>query len=236
MSDDWVPPRRYGLLLSYSYEGGIMLTGVIYLHRISDRRMGGIARENFRLFRKICGASTMRNVFIVTTMWDDPTVTEQVGQAREQELQTKDIFFQPAIREGARMVRHQNGAESARSIASSLLARRLAEELQMQHELVEERKSVPDTAAGLDLFERYKQQEARHQQELRQLRDDMVHADQEEMAQLRHELKRTKEELKRIKGEEEKLRGGFNGILRFLRAGRIQVLFCVKVYSVLESR
>lgn len=234
-----MPRRHYGLLLHHSYEGGIMLTGVIYLHRISDRRMGGIARENFRLFRKICGAGAMKNVFIVTTMWDDPTVTEQVGRARERELQTKEIFYQPAMREGARMVRHQNGSESARSIVSSLLVRRLAEELQMQHELVEERKTVPDTAAGLDLLELYQRQEARHQQEIQALKRDMVDAGQEEIARLRDELSRTREELRRIKREGEKLRGGNGGdILRFLRGGyrvKVRVLFCLNVYRTLES-
>lgn len=234
MSDKGLSRKRHGLQLSYSYEGDIMLTGVIYLHRISDRRVGGIARENFRLFMKICGASTMRNVAIVTTMWDD--VTEQMGQAREQELQTKEIFYQPAIKEGARMVRHQNSAESARCIVSSLLVRRLVKGLQMQDELVEERKTVPETAAGLDLFEYFKQQEARHRQEVQQLKDNITRAGQKEIARLQGELNRTKDELKRVRKEEEKLRSGLNGFFRFLRAGRIQVLICVNVYSALESR
>ena len=238
MSDNSIPVKYHVLPPNRSYEGDILLTGLIYLHRISDRRVGGIARENFRLFRKICGASAMKNVFIVTTMWDDPTVTEQIGRAREQELQAKEIFYQPAIREGARMVRHQNGAESAKAIVSSLLDGRLAEELQMQYELVEERKTVPDTAAGLDLFELFRGQEARHQEEIRRLRHDMMNAGQEEIARLRDEVKRTKDELKRVKKEEEKLRGG-NGFLRFLRAGyrvEVRVLLCLNVYRTLESR
>ncbi|KAH9829191.1 P-loop containing nucleoside triphosphate hydrolase protein [Rhodofomes roseus] len=224
-----------GKFLKRTYEQDVLLSGVIYMHRISDRRVGGIARENFRLFRKICGPDAMKNVYIVTTMWDE--VTEAVGQAREQELATKPIFFQPAIEHGARMLRHQNNAESARSIVASLIDAQSARKLQMQHELVDEEKGVPETAAGRDLSTLLREQEERHQRELQQLRDEMRDAERVEIVRLREELKKTKDELRRIRRDEEKLQGG-NGVLRFLRAGyrvEFRVLLCWKVYRIIES-
>ncbi|KAH9931006.1 P-loop containing nucleoside triphosphate hydrolase protein, partial [Fomitopsis serialis] len=137
-----------GGFLKRTYERDMLLSGVIYMHRISDRRVGGIAVENFRLFGKICGPSAMKNVLIVTSMWED--VPEEVGSAREQELASKPIFYQPAIEAGAQMIRHYNHAESAR-IAVSILLGNSAQMLQMQYELVEQKKQVPETAAGVDL-------------------------------------------------------------------------------------
>ncbi|KAH9925223.1 P-loop containing nucleoside triphosphate hydrolase protein [Fomitopsis serialis] len=224
-----------GRFLKQTYEKDIKLTGVIYMHRISDRRVGGIARKNFRLFGKICGPEAMKNVFIVTTMWED--VSEEVGQAREQELVSKPIFFQPAVAEGAKLVRHQKTAESAQSIVCSLI-NNAARGLQMQRELVEERRQVPETAAGCDLLAILVEQEERHQREMLNLREEIKSAGKMEIVRLKEELKKVKEELRRVKGEEDKLRGG-NGLFRFLRVGwRIEyrVLLCWKVHHILESQ
>ena len=38
------------------------LSGVIYMHRISDFKMGGISRRNFHMFRSLCGEKTLKNV------------------------------------------------------------------------------------------------------------------------------------------------------------------------------
>ncbi|KAL4061675.1 hypothetical protein V8B97DRAFT_2066349, partial [Scleroderma yunnanense] len=46
------------------------LTGLIYVHRISDTRVGGNAQRNLRMFRNLCGDESLKNVVIVTTMWD----------------------------------------------------------------------------------------------------------------------------------------------------------------------
>lgn len=218
------------------YEGGVKLTGVIYVHRISDRRVGGIARENFRLFRSICGTDAMQNVFIVTTMWED--VPEGVGEAREDELKTKPIFFQPAMKEGAQMLRHWNNAESAQKIVRSLIAHS-ARTLQMQRELVDEGKRVPDTSAGRDLSTLLQEQENRHQEEIQKLKEELKKAGKanSEIKYLKEELEKAKKELQRVKKEEGKLRPR-EGIRAFLKAGyrvEVRVLLCWKVYRVMEQ-
>ncbi|KAH9829190.1 P-loop containing nucleoside triphosphate hydrolase protein [Rhodofomes roseus] len=225
-----------GQFLKKTYEDGVKVSGVIYMHRISDRRVGGIARENFRLFTKICGPDALRNVFIVTTMWNE--VAEAVGRAREEELVTKPIFYQSAVERGARMVRCHNNADSARSIALALIEH-AARRLQMQYELVDERKQVPETEAGSDLSELLKEQETRHQREMQALRDEMAEAHRTETPQLRQELKRINDELQRIQRELKKLQGE-SSIRRFLRvgfrvAGGYRVLLCWKVYGMLKS-
>ncbi|KAH9942741.1 hypothetical protein B0H21DRAFT_823964 [Amylocystis lapponica] len=143
--------------------------GVIYFHRISDFRMSGIARENFRLFRKICGDDAMKNVVIVTNMWDG--VTADVGNSRENELATKPLFFKDAVDNGARLVRNYNTIESAHTILRSLMGN-LPKVLQMQRELVDEHKTLPQTSAGVELQVELEMAEKRHQAELQELREE----------------------------------------------------------------
>ena len=73
------------------YQNGIKLSGIIYMHRISDFRVGGVSRRNLSMFRKLCGDETLRNVALVTNMWSE--VTSERGAARERELRTDPLLF-----------------------------------------------------------------------------------------------------------------------------------------------
>jgi len=98
--------KNFTLLLSspiHRYERGNTLAGVLYFHRISNFRMGGISTRNFNMFRKLCGDSTLQNVVIITNMWGE--VDPQVGGAREAELVREDIFFKPVLDKGAQIAR-----------------------------------------------------------------------------------------------------------------------------------
>ena len=71
------------------YESGSKLAGIIYIHRISDERFTGVSVRNFKMFRQLCGDSTLKNVIFVTNMWGK--VPKEVGEAREKEL-AEDYF------------------------------------------------------------------------------------------------------------------------------------------------
>ena len=88
------------------------------MHRISDFRVGGIARRNFSMFRNLCGDENLKNVVIATNMWGE--VTPERGAARERELATDDLLFRPVLSHGAQMVRYENSTASAESILSAL--------------------------------------------------------------------------------------------------------------------
>jgi len=93
--------KMISLYLQTTYERGIKLSGVLYFHRISDNKMGGVSRRNFNMFRKLCGEETLRNVLIVTTMWGIVPVPQ--AEAREKELASDDLLFKSVIDKGARM-------------------------------------------------------------------------------------------------------------------------------------
>ena len=52
-------------------EKSIKLSGIIYLHRITDTRVGGLAWRNLRMLQKLVGADKMANVLLVSTRWEE---------------------------------------------------------------------------------------------------------------------------------------------------------------------
>ena len=55
--------------LSTAYTADLKLTGIIYLHRILDVKMGGSAMKNLRMFKKLRGDDSLGSVVLATTFW-----------------------------------------------------------------------------------------------------------------------------------------------------------------------
>lgn len=202
--DDTVRPqadvlKEIATFLEKTYERGKRFTAVIYMHRITDRRMTGISMETFRLFRKICGDDAMKNVTIVTNMWEE--VDEKVGQKREEEI--KSNFFKDAFDHGAKMCRHYGTPDSAKDIVRQTLQLD-PRVLRVQDEMVKEKKSVPDTDAGIQLLKELDAETERRQKEIIDLRselDALGGAHDDEVAQVKASIVDLEEMLEKIKTE-----------------------------------
>lgn len=165
------------------------------MHRIVDNRIGGISNRNFRMFRHLCGDPSLSKVVIVTTMWDQ--IEASRGEARESELMTKSIFFEPAVANGARMARHDNTYKSALTIVRSILSHCSGQSaLQIQDELASGI-DIQATRAGLELEKDLKEQALRHRSELQEIVEEL-----QEAIRLRDEVSR-----KELTLEREKLEG-----------------------------
>ncbi|KAL4077621.1 hypothetical protein J3A83DRAFT_1634419 [Scleroderma citrinum] len=125
------------------------LAGLIYVHRISDTRMGGSLQRNLRIFQKICGPISLKNVVIVTTMWD--MVIPEEGLRHEQELRSGQTMFKPLLDEGATMMPHKRTPKSAADVINHLLGKD-ATMTQIVRELMQEGKALESTAAGSELI------------------------------------------------------------------------------------
>jgi len=88
------------------------LTGLLYLHRITDNRVGGVSRKNMQMFHSLCGNAALKNVILCTTMWSG--VSADVGAEREEELESK--FWQKMIAKGASTTRYDGTPENSREI------------------------------------------------------------------------------------------------------------------------
>lgn len=192
------------------YEQGARLAGIIYMHRISDTRLGGTSSRNFRIFRELCGESTLKNVLIVTNMWSE--VDPELAEDRERELATNPKFFKPVVDRGARMLRNLNTRESAHAILRYLINSQ-AHTLQIQHELVNEHRDLAQTSAGTELTRLLKEQSNRHEEQLREVRRELEEAmrakDEEARKELQEEITKKQDELDQIRSETERMAAEF---------------------------
>ncbi|KAI0696930.1 P-loop containing nucleoside triphosphate hydrolase protein [Cytidiella melzeri] len=195
--------KKLALFLSTIYDHGYQLSGIIYMHRISDRKVGGTSRKNLNMFRKLCGEDALRNVAFVTTMWDqeDP----ERAAARERELASRDEFFKPMLSQGATMYRHYNSVASAQGILSKLVSG-LSNPvtLQIQRELAEKDVNIADTAAGKELMREQKALVKKQVMELEQVQHELKEARESQDAQTSGELDEVRRYLAAKIGEVER--------------------------------
>ena len=157
-----------GNWLKVSYTADRKLSGIIYLHKISDNRMYGTAMRNLRMFRQLCGEDCYKNVILATTHWLGSTPTD-IELKRQQELvETKD-FWGFMVSRGSQYRRFDNTQQSAFSLLDLVLGLERCK-LQMQEEMVGENKDVKDTSAGKILegeLEKLKEQFAKEKEDMK---------------------------------------------------------------------
>ncbi|KAF9237659.1 hypothetical protein BU15DRAFT_75854 [Melanogaster broomeanus] len=152
--------------------------GIIYMHRISDVRIGGTSKPR------------LRNVLIVTNMWSN--VDPKIGEARERELVSNDKFFKPVLEKGARILRHDGAQAGAHGILRHLVNSQAAT-LRIQHEIVNEHRDLAHTAAGAEL--------TRDGAAMRAKDDETRNELQEEVEKKREEIERARRDAERMAAE-----------------------------------
>jgi len=174
------------------------------MHRISDRRFSGIAGRNFKIFRELCGETSLKNVVLVTNMWGE--VSSDVGQARETELASN--FLKPALDKGARMVRHHNTEQSAHGVLQCIINNHPVV-LQIQRELVDEHREITNTSAGAAINTDLAEETRRHEAELRRVEEERARAlrqqEEERRRMIQEEERRRQEQLRMVREEQERV-------------------------------
>jgi len=165
--------------------------------------------RNFRMFRRLCGDSTLKNVVLVTNMWGK--VKQDVGEAREREL--SDKFFKAALDKGARLVRHHDTIESSHDVIRRIMENDPAT-LQIQRELVDERKDINHTSAGEAVSQEFNRLIKSHEAEVKALREELRHAlesrDQETRIELEEATSGLKEQMDKMRVELEAMASRYN--------------------------
>ncbi|KAK7697663.1 hypothetical protein SLS64_013293 [Diaporthe eres] len=151
--------------LAVAYKQEMKLSGIIYLHPISDNRVTHHTTKNLEMFRKLTGEKNLKNVTLATTMWD--RVPEEEGLRREDELRSK--FWRLLVAMGAKTARHhRDDPDSARRIASGLLGNKPFY-LQLQEEMGKDNKALRDTAAGREVMLELARLKEEHRRELAEM-------------------------------------------------------------------
>jgi len=177
--------------LAQTYENGIRLKGILYLHRISDVRMGGSALRNLSMFKKLCGESCYSNVILMTTRWD--TTDKATGESREAEL--ADSFWKPMIARGSKMLRYATDEDGIAAV-KMLVNKEVPITLKIQTELVDEHKELINTGAGNELAGELKRLKEKYEKERKEFESQMKQAIADKDKELHDELDKMRKEAK----------------------------------------
>lgn len=185
-----------------SYANRRFLDGVIYLHRISDNRITGTAKQNINMFKQFCGTDSFAGVVLATTIWKENEMQDSLR--KERELYEEPSYFGDILNGGARLLRHgpfENSPQEEKTSALSILSHVLKQArsrdghlvLQIQRELIDEQRSLDDTGAGRALSENVR---AARDHFITQLKDLQAQWN-EQLHQKDMETVRDREEIKR---------------------------------------
>ena len=187
--------------LSECFHKKAKVTGVLYIHAITEPRMRGSAMKNLRMFKEIVGPENMRHCYLVTTKWSKQPVS--VSEDREVELKTNKNFWKPLLMGGAQMVRFEDSLQSAWRIIDPL-ARSSSFLFKLTQEFDVEKKKLDQTTSGKMANEELEKAKAAFRKEMDELRQD--HQDAME--------RKDKEMLDLIEDEQRKVQGQIEDMKR----------------------
>ncbi|KAJ3561873.1 hypothetical protein NP233_g9927 [Leucocoprinus birnbaumii] len=153
-----------------TYKHQVTLSGLIYLHCITNNRMAGHPYKNLRIFGELCGDVAMSQVLLVTTQWQRLVEGREVGEARLGEL--KDKFWKPLIQRGSDVdALREATSEDAWRVVTTLVERRrnLRQAILLQQELVDSGVTLKETYAGQALYTDYQRKLAEQKQHMKSL-------------------------------------------------------------------
>jgi GTPase SAR1 family protein len=184
---------------AYRAEPKLLLSGIIYLHPISETRMAGSATKNLEMMKLLCGDGSLSAVWLATTMWNH--VSGEVGARREYELTSTEQFWGSLIRCGSSVHRHQDSDTSAFAIIDSILQRNRKVTLTIQRQMVDNHLDVDETDAGRYLCRTVHEEQrkvrdrlARSAEELEEKLESEQAAEVEEVLERQQEYQRKLEE------------------------------------------
>lgn len=161
-----------------SHRYNLGLAGILYLHRISDNRMGSTPLKNLTMFKKLCGENFFERVILTTTMWSEGAShdsEEMTYIEREEEL--KRDYWAQMIDRGSVTLRFRRTQASAWSIIDHLIAVNSAKRwMRVQEELAAQRKMLPHTEVGQHLGGPMEELIERQNELLKRLRDELGEA------------------------------------------------------------
>ena len=76
--------------MSLNHKKGRLLPGIIYLHCITDVRIGGSSLEHKEMFPRLCSPNALQSLLLTTTQWSN--VDQVLEERRDGELRNSDFW------------------------------------------------------------------------------------------------------------------------------------------------
>lgn len=162
--------------------------------------MSGSAMTSLGLFQDIVGDSALKNVILVTTMWNKLRA-EDIAEADRREQELLDDFWRPMIDNGSFATQFRGTSDKAAALVYHL-AEKQSVVLKVQEEAYEQEKAVIDTSAGANLNHSLQEDEEKYKKRLRELerrlRRQVELGDKERQRIVRREIAAVEAVLKRL--------------------------------------
>ncbi|MCJ1321936.1 hypothetical protein MMC15_007281 [Xylographa vitiligo] len=139
--------KRIALYLEGMYRAGVKLSGIVYLHKLTNDKMVGSARKNLQMYRKLVGRKGLQNVVLASTK---AQLVHDRTEADYRHHQLETTYWKDMIDEGSKLWKYDGERETALRIVRSIMGNH-PRALQIQRELVNEHKDLLQTAAGAEL-------------------------------------------------------------------------------------
>jgi hypothetical protein len=203
--------REVASWLTHAHKSNLKLSGIIYLQRVTDPRIGGSGIRNIRMFKKLCGEDGLPSVVLATTFWNYFSDL-QAAIDRETQYMSEAFLWKPMIDQGSKVFRHDKKEVSARSIVQYLIERKRPIVLDIQREMVEQDLLLGETGAGGEVASSVEKEKQWFEKKLgdlqKQLNEALASRDksskeeiEEYMAEIRRKLELREEDQKRLEAD-----------------------------------
>jgi hypothetical protein len=140
--------------LALAYENDVYLSGIIYLHRITDLRIHGAALRALNIMKGLCGSENYQNIIIATTRWDELGGNQRnKALKRQDELCQKEWFWGDIIQAGGCAIPLADPSSDSLKIFDHIMSNNRRFITAFQYQLVEEERRVFQTDAGRIVYE-----------------------------------------------------------------------------------
>ncbi|KAK2013809.1 hypothetical protein LZ32DRAFT_675564 [Colletotrichum eremochloae] len=212
--------KNIAAFMSESYKKGTLLTGVVYMHKITDNRVSGSSQRSINMFKKLCGDDSFKHVVLTTSMWGEGDA-DAAKIDRETELKEDKRFWGLMQSGGSKVMRWLNNRPSASAIVEHLLESSQMHgltTLQIQRELVEENRDLEETSAGQEVGRELLKERMKMLQEVEDLKKDHENAllakDSENAEKFRKDKQEMESKLQKAEEAQKALRIDLEQLLR----------------------
>jgi hypothetical protein len=183
--------------------------------------MAGTPLKNLRMFANLCGDGATKNVILATTMWD--LVNAEEGKRRVTQLQEK--YWKGMLAGGSKVARFDRTYESAWKIVDMFVKKDQGPSsrptLLIQEEMVELKRQLGETQAGIILYNTLQKLLAEQQETIRQLKDEAKTQDNPQL-------------VKELNAQHEAIRKSINNT--FEQAERMKISPFRRFFAIFKSK
>jgi hypothetical protein len=104
-----------------TYDHNALLFRIIYLQHITQNRIKGPSFRNINMFKRLCGDNGLKNVMLVTTMWDTASTDQELERFAEREQELTRGCWDKMVVQGSQVRRYWNDRDSGEQLIRELV-------------------------------------------------------------------------------------------------------------------